>query len=124
MAPVDHLARLIAGYLDHMHDAAYVQSVFGQSSLAELDALLAQMLLSGDRQRAADADLFVQDTVLYGMYPPFRPYLPRSKSLRALRQNLRAGDYFTRHQSIHTLRRIGPRSNARYFAGVFPWFLA
>jgi hypothetical protein len=84
---------------------------------------LANMLRSGDRERAGQAGLFVQDAVRFGPDPTFARYLLRSCSLRALRENLRAADYFTRGQTIHTLRRIGPPANARHLASNFAWYL-
>ena len=40
-----------------------------------------------------------------------------------MRDNLRAADYFTRHQAIHTLGRTGPRANAQHLASNFAWYL-
>ncbi len=117
------LANLISGYLDHLQDRAYVTSVVSRAPIAELGRTLASMLRSGDRQAATDAAQFAQDAVIFGLSPAFAEYFPRSPVLRALRENLSAADYFTRHQSIKTLGRVGPRSNAQCLAAVFPWFL-
>jgi hypothetical protein len=121
--PGADLANLISGYLDHLQDQAYVSGVVSRAPMAELGRTLASMLRSGERQAATDAALFAQDAVMFGFSPAFARYFPRSPVLRALRENLSAADYFTRHQSIKTLGRVGPRSNARHLAAAFPWFL-
>jgi hypothetical protein len=106
-----------------MQDQSYVAAIFAQAPLAEIDALLAGMLRSGDRDDASQADLFVQDAVMFGLSVEFAQHLPRSASLGALRENIRANDYLTRHQCVHTLGRIGPRANAKYLANAFSWCL-
>jgi hypothetical protein len=117
------LRRPGARYIGHMQDKSDVAAIFAQAPLAEIDALLADMLRSGDRDEANQADLFVQDGVMFGLSPAFAQYLPRSLSLRPLRENIRANDYVARHQCQHTLGRIGPRANAKYLADTFDWCL-
>jgi hypothetical protein len=106
-----------------MQDKSYVAAVFAQAPLTEIDALLADMLRGGDRNDASQADLFVQDAVMFGLSPEFAQYLPRSLSLRALRENIRSNDYVTRHLCLHTLGRIGPRANVKYLANAFDWYV-
>src|SRR5579859_1219424 len=121
--PVMPIKSLIAGYIDHLQEGAYVAAVFVEAPMAEIDRLLASMLRSGNREEVGHANLFMQDAVMFGFSPEFARYLPRSSALRALRENIRAEDYFSRHQSLHTLSRIGPRSNAQYLAAEFSWYL-
>jgi hypothetical protein len=113
----------INGYIDHMHDATYVSGVVSLAPIDQLSKVLVNMLRGGEREAATNADLFVQDAVMLGLSPSFARYFPRSRVLRALRANITAVDYFTRHQCIHTLGRLGPRSNAQHFAAAFPWYL-
>ena len=117
------LKRLIAGYIEHMHDKSYLATVFAEAPPGEIDVLLADMLRGGDRHEASQADLFVQDAVMFDLSTEFAQYLPRSQSLRALGDNIRSNDYVTRHLCLHTLGRIGPRSNAKYLANAFDWYL-
>jgi hypothetical protein len=122
-AALRKVRRLIANYVNHIADRAYISNVWKVADMAVIDELLATMLRSGDRDRARQADLFVQDAVRFGADPAFGRYLPRSRSLRAVRDNLRSADYFTRHEAIHTLGRTGPRSNARQLEMNFAWYL-
>jgi hypothetical protein len=61
--------------------------------------------------------------VLFGFSPAFRERLPRSRTLRALRENLYASDYMKRHQSAYALGKLCLPANARYIAAAFPWYL-
>jgi hypothetical protein len=117
------LAARISRYIDHLQDADYVGNVVSSAPMAELSRTLVSMLRGGDRQAAGDAALFAQDAVMFGLSPEFARYFPRSAVLRALRDNLFAADYFTRHQAIKTLGRVGPRSNAQHLAAAFHWYL-
>jgi hypothetical protein len=122
-AALRKVKRLIADYVNHIADRAYISNVWNVAGMPIIDELLATMLRSGDRDRVQQADLFVQDAVRFGADPTFARYLPRSRSLQAVRDNLRSADYFTRHEAIHTLGRTGPRSNARHLESNFAWYL-
>jgi hypothetical protein len=118
-----NLAKQISHYIDHLQNKAYVRRVVSRAPMVELGKTLVTMLRNGDRQAASDAALFAQDAVMFGLSPEFARYFPRSPVLRALRENILAADYFTRHQSIKTLGRVGPRSNTQHLAAALPWYL-
>jgi hypothetical protein len=86
-----------------------------------IDELVATKLRSADRDRARQADLFVQDAVR--PRPDLRALSPSIAQPAGCSRQCPGADYFTRHQAIDALSGTGPRSNTRHLESNFAWYL-
>jgi hypothetical protein len=124
---VEHAAReaeieaLVAEYLDHLHDGAYMRRVFANGDVAV--SMLATMLGSGDRTRVNRATLVLSDAVLYRYVPRLRELVPRTNLLDVLAANLYASDYGIRRDSIYTLGKLTYPRAAGALTRAFPVYL-
>lgn len=112
------VAALVAGYADHLEDGEYVRRIFASGDVAI--RVLADMLGSGDRERAPGAALVLRDAVLSRFVPGLRGLLPTTSVFAALGANLYAPDYSIRRDSIYTLGKLTYPRQAAALVCAFP----
>jgi hypothetical protein len=117
------LRHVISAYGLHSADQDYVPSAFQKTDIHAVVKVLTDLVSSGDRQLTWDAMQFAEAAALRPQGRKIQEQLWKGGFLDALKANLYRSDILIRHNSIHCLGRLGPRSSARFLIAALPWYM-
>ncbi len=101
----------ILGYIDHLNNAPYLDSILADRPTPELLRLLARMLRSHEAQDVIWTCLVIRDLINFGPRnahgEAFRDLFPESEAVQQLERLILDGRFFVRANAIYALGKIG-----------------
>ena len=104
------IRELILGYVEHVKDFTYMESLLAMADIDTVFDELAELLGSENGEQASIANLFIRDIALLApehIGREFKRKIRDSYLIEALNSNIFSKNHFVRYDSIYTLGKLG-----------------